>query len=37
MHLDLEVRNATSANNKIMQNMCTTLNNQIWVMDYITG
>ena len=37
LYQDMEVRNATSASNKIMQKMCTTLNSRAWRIDYITG
>ena len=33
----MKVRNATSAGNKIMQKMCTTLNSRAWGIDYIAG
>ena len=29
--------NATFASNKIMQNMCITINSHIWATDYITN
>ena len=32
----MEVRNATSASNTIIQNMCTTINSRVWGIDYIT-
>ena len=37
LYEDMEVRIATFASNKIMQNKCTTLNSQIWGIDYITS
>ena len=32
----MEVRNATSASNTIIKNICTMLNSQFWGTDYIT-
>ena len=37
LYEDMEVRNAIFARNKIMQNMCTTLNSRVWGIDYITS
>ena len=37
LYEDTEVRNATSASNKIMQNMYTTLNSCVWGIIFITG
>ena len=37
LYEDMEVISATSASYKIMQNMCTTINSQVWRIDYITG
>ena len=34
---DMEVRNATFPSNKIMQNMCATLNSRVWGIEYNTG
>ena len=33
----MEVRNATFASNKIMQNMCTNLNSGVWRIECITS
>ena len=30
LYEDMEVINATSSSNKIMQNMCTTVNSRVW-------
>ena len=32
-----EIRNASSASNKIIQNMCSILNSRVWRRYYITG
>ena len=37
LYEDMEVRNAIFASNKIMQNMCTTLNSRVWGIDCITS
>ena len=37
LYEDMEVRNATFTCNKIMQNICTTLNSQVWGIDCITS
>ena len=37
LHEDMEVRNATFACNKIMQNMPTTRNSRVWGIDCITS
>ena len=37
LYEDMEVRNATFASNKIMQNMCITFSSQVWGIDYITS
>ena len=37
LYEDMEVRNATFASNKIMQNLCATFNSRVWGIDYIAS
>ena len=36
LYEDREVRRATSSSNQIVQNICTTVNSQVWGIKYIT-